>query len=307
MTALVRQFRFFLRDEVNPNIDRVRRLRSGIRGVRDHLHRNLDGFQGIARQGSLGLDTLIKPVREDDEYDADVQVVMNPQANWNPRQYLDAVFETLSTSLDYQDKLECNTRSVTIKFAGHFSMDVVPRITQDGQHQVCNRRDNRFESTDGMGYHNWFHEKSKLTNVNLKRAVRLLKYIRDRESNYKAPSILLTTLAANAIQSGDRGRDSVKSVASTLTTILTRMDSYLQGLPRKPAVRNPVLRSETFDRHWNDVQFAIYRENIHRYAEIATGAFASSSVPESIDRWRRLFGEGFGGHYKAPPHSKQRV
>ena len=129
MTALVRQFRLFLRDEVNPNMARARRLRSGIRGVKGHLGRNLVGFQGINRQGSLSLDTLIKPVRENDEYDADVQVVMNPRDDWEPGDYLHALYEALAQNQDYRDKLQLSTRCVKISFAGDFSMDVVPRIT----------------------------------------------------------------------------------------------------------------------------------------------------------------------------------
>ncbi len=298
MTALVRQFRLFLRDEVNPNMERVSRIRSGIHGVKNHLRRELDGFQKIDRQGSLSLDTLIKPVHEEDEYDADVQIVMNPQDGWQPRDYLGAVHEALAKNPNYRDKLELGTRCVTIRFANNFSMDVVPRITRGDTHKVCNGVDNRFEETDGKHYHNWFHEKSRVTNVNLKRAVRLLKYLRDRESNYIAKSIMLTTLAANAIQTDDRGQDSVRSVASTLTTVLTRMDSYLQRQQRKPKVRNPVLGSETFDRHWDDAQFEILKESINRYAGIASDALACPSIRDSIVRWRRLFGSGFGRHYK---------
>ena len=301
MTALVRQFRLFLRDEVNPNMARARRLRSGIRGVKGHLGRNLVGFQGINRQGSLSLDTLIKPVRENDEYDADVQVVMNPRDDWEPGAYSHALYEALAQNQDYRDKLQQSTRCVKISFAGDFSMDVVPRITLGERHQICNSADNRFEDTDGVGYQRWFHAKSKITNVNLKRAVRLLKFLRDREANYKVPSILLTTLAARTIQEGDRGKDQVKSVASTLTTILTRMDQDLQAQIRRPSVKNPALSTETFDRHWKDEQFNIFRESIHRYAEIAGGALDCRTVPESIERWRRLFSEGFGRHYKAPP------
>ena len=300
MTALVRQFRLFLRDEVNPNMERVRRLRSGIRGVRDHLHSELSGFQRIDRQGSLSLDTLIKPVREGDEYDADVQVVMNPREGWEPKDYLAAVYEVLAQNLNYRDKLQLSTRCVKISFAGDFSMDVVPRITRGQRHQICNGVDNRFEETDGVGYLHWFHGKSNISNVNLKRAVRLLKYIRDREDNYIAKSIMLTTLAARTIQEGDRGRDQVKSVAATLTTILARMDADLQAHTLRPSVKNPANRIETFDRHWNDEQFHIFRESIHRYTQIARDALARNSVPESIDRWRRLFGPSFGRHWGAP-------
>ena len=297
---LNRRFREFLRDEVNPNRNRTNRLYSGIRGVKSHLCDKLVGYQSIDRQGSLSLDTLIKPVRDDDEYDADIQIVMNPHEGWGPKDYLNVVHQTLSLNPDYKDKLELGTRCVTINFAGQFSMDVVPRITEGNVHKVCNGKNGRFEPTDGTGYHHWFHEKSKITNVNLKRAVRLLKYIRDHEKNYKAPSIMLTTLAAVTIQPADRGTERVRTVADTLTTILTRMDSYLQGQPRKPTVRNPVLRSETFDRHWNDTQYEIFRESIHRYAAIASEALACPIISESVDLWVRLFGAEFSRNYKPP-------
>ena len=291
---LNRRFREFLRDEVNPNRDRINRLYSGVRGVKSHLKKDLDGYQGIDRQGSLSLDTLIKPVRKDDEYDADIQVVMNPQGGWGPKDYLNAVHESLSSSRDYRDKLQIGSRCVTIKFSGQFSMDVVPRITRGDVHKICNGKSGEFESTDGTGYHHWFHEQSKITNVNLKRAVRLLKYIRDREKNYKAKSIMLTTLAAMTIQPADRGTEKVRTVADTLATVLVRMDDFLQQHPTKPAVRNPVLPAEEFDRHLDDTHYNLFKESVHRYREIASGALASTTVSESTDRWRRLFGHGFG-------------
>ena len=74
---LNRRFREFLRDEVNLNPDILRRLQTSVRDVNRHLRDRLPGYQRIDRQGSYGLDSLIKPVRDDDEYDADIQVVMN--------------------------------------------------------------------------------------------------------------------------------------------------------------------------------------------------------------------------------------
>ena len=53
---------------------------------------------------------------------------------------------------------------------------MVPRVTIQGQHYVCNRLENEFEPTDGNGYRDWFNEKNRITDGNLKRAVRMLKY-----------------------------------------------------------------------------------------------------------------------------------
>ena len=64
---------------------------------------------------------------------------------------------------------------------------MVPRVTEDGTHLICNQTTNRFEPTDGTGFRDWFSDKSRITKVNLKRVVRLLKYLRD----HPPPSIVL--------------------------------------------------------------------------------------------------------------------
>ena len=291
---LNRRFREFLRDEVNLNQDRLRRLHTSVRDVNRYLRGRLPGYQRIDRQGSYGLDTLVRPVRDDDEYDADIQVVMNPNPNWEAKDYLDALLDTLSRNNNYSDKIELRTRCVTLHYAGHFHLDVVPRITEGDTHFICNRERNCFEPTDGTGYRDWFSGKSRITMVNLKRVVRLLKYIRDRQHNYVAKSILLTTLAGKAIHGSDSGDESVRTVANTLTTVLTRMDGYLQRHSTMPEIKNPVLPSEDFNRHWDQDRYAYFRERIHAHAGIAREALASPSIEDSIRIWRRLFGEGFG-------------
>lgn len=294
MTKNNRQFREFLRYEVNLNQDRLHRLQVSVRDVNNHLKGNLPGYQRIDRQGSYGLDTLVKPVNEDDEYDADIQVVMNPNPNWKPSDYLNAVADTLSKENNFVDKIALSNRCVTLNYARDFHLDVVPRVTREGGHFICNREENCFEETDGTGYRDWFAGKSRITRVNLKRVVRLLKYVRDRQDNYVAKSILLTTMAGKAIHTSDRGTEAVRTVANTLTTVLTRIDSYLQGHPRMPEIKNPVLPSEDFNRHWNQERYAYFKERVHAHAQIARQALASPSIENSIGIWRRLFGNNFG-------------
>ena len=294
MTKNNRQFREFLRYEVNLNQDRLHRLQVSVRDVNRHLKDNLPGYQRIDRQGSYGLDTLVKPVNEDDEYDADIQVVMNPNPNWEAKNYLDALCQTLAQENNFANKIELGTRCVTLNYAGDFHLDVVPRVTREGGHFICNRDENDFEETDGTGYRNWFSEQSRITRVNLKRVVRLLKFVRDRQDNYIAKSILLTTLAGKAIHPSDRGEEAVRTVADTLTTVLTRMDLYLQRHEAMPEIINPALPSEDFNRHWNQERYAYFRERVHSHGQIAQEALKSPSIEESIRIWRRLFGNNFG-------------
>ena len=294
MTKNNRQFREFLRDEVNPNRERLGRLYVGIRDVKRYLTRNLKVYQNVDRQGSLSLDTIIKPVREDDQYDADIQIVMNPNPDWEPRDYLRTLSDTLAQNANYADKIRLRTRCVTLLYAGHFHLDVVPRVTKDGGHFICNGQTNEYEESDGTGYRDWFAGKSRITRVNLKRVVRLLKYVRDRQDNYVAKSILLTTLAGNAIRRSDQGTESVRTVANTLATVLARTDNYLQRHSIMPEINNPVLPPEDFNRHWDQGRYSNFRDRIHVHAAIAREALDSPSIDDSILKWRLLFGGRFG-------------
>ncbi len=294
MTKNNRQFRKFLRDEANLNQDRLRRLQVSVRDVNRHLRRTLPGYQRIDRQGSYGLDTLVKPVNDDDEYDADVQVVMSPNPNWGAKDYLDALRDTLAGNHNFADKIKPGTRCITLDYARDFHLDLVPRVTRHEGHFICNREKNCFEETDGSGFRNWFSEQSRITRVNLKRVVRLLKFVRDRQDNYVVKSILLTTLAGKAIRPSDRGEEAVRTVADTLTTVLTRVDCYLQRHEAMPCIVNPALPSEDFNRHWSEERYVYFRERIHSHAHIAQEALTCPSIEESIRRWRRLFGEKFG-------------
>ena len=284
----------FLRDEVNLNKNRLDRLETAVGGVNGYLKDNLNGYQKMERQGSYALDTLVKPVDDNDEYDADIQIVMNPNPKWGAKDYVLAINRTLAGNKTYADKLRLKTRCVTVDYAGDFHLDVVPRVIIKGKHYVCNRIDNKFEETDGNGYREWFNEKNRITDGNLKRVVRLLKYLRDHKNSFTAKSILLTTLAGNMITESDEGTEAVSTVAGTLVTILSRMNDYLQRHPNMPEIKNPVLSTENFNRHWDQRKYANFRNRIQSYAQTAQRAKAEPLVDKAVKLWRELFGDSFG-------------
>ena len=158
-------------------------------------------------QGSYALGTLIKPVDDNNEYDADIQIMMNQNPKWEPQDFVNEVFKTLQGNKNYADKLRLKTRCVTIDYAGDFHLDIVPCVTSGGRYYICNKVDNQFEQTDGTGYRDWFNERDRITGGNLKRVVRLLKYIRDHRNGFAAKSMLLTTLAGNTIKPSDAGTE----------------------------------------------------------------------------------------------------
>ena len=284
----------FLRDEVNLNRIRLDRLETSAGAVNDYLKGNLAGYQKMERLGSYALGTLIKPVDDNDEYDADIQIVMNPNPKWEAKDYVLAINRTLAGNKTYANQLTLKARCVTVDYSGDFHLDVVPRVTIDGKHYICNRHDNKFEETDGTGYRDWFNEKDRITGGNLKQVVRLLKYLRDHKNSFTAKSILLTTLAGNAITSSDEGTAAVNTVVDTLDTVLSRMNEYLQQHPNMPDIKNPVLSTENFNRHWDQRRYANFRNRIQSYARTAKQARAEPLAENAIEPWRHLLGESFG-------------
>ena len=124
--------------------------------------------------------------------------------------------------------------------------------------------------------------------------VRLLKYLRDHKNSFTAKSILLTTLAGNMITESDEGTEAVSTVAGTLATILSRMSDYLQQHPNMPEIKNPVLPTENFNRHWDQRRYANFRNRIQSYAQTAQRAKAEPLVDKAVKLWRELFGDSFG-------------
>ena len=284
----------FLRDEVNLNQDRSDRLETAVGAVGVYLRDHLPGYQKMERQGSFALGTLIKPVDDNDEYDADIQIVMNPNSGWEPKDYIKEVYRTLASNKTYTDKLRLKTTCVTVDYAGDFHLDVVPCVTIGGRHYVCNRLENKFEETDGNGYRDWFNEKNRITGGNLKRVVRLLKHLRDHKNSFTAKSILLTTLAGNAIRPDDEGTAAVSTVANTLETVVSRMNDYLQKHPNMPEIKNPVLPTENFNRHWDQRRYANFRNRIQAYARTGRQAKDQLAAEKAIERWQELFGDNLG-------------
>ena len=288
------EFAQFLKEEVDLNKSRLDRLETGVGGVNGYLKDNLPGYQTMERQGSYALDTLIKPVDDNDEYDADIQIVMNPNPKWEPKDYVLAVNRTLGGNQTYADKRRLKTRCVTVDYAGDFHLDVVPRVTIRGKHYVCNRHENKFEETDGNGYREWFNRKNRITGGNLRKVVKLLKYLRDHKNSFTAKSILLTTLAGYMINESDQGTTAVSTVADTLDTVLSRMNNYLQWHPNMPEIKNPVLPTENFNRHWDQRRYANFRNRIQSYAQTVKRAKDEPSSGKANEIWRELFGESFG-------------
>lgn len=286
-------FDAFLRDEVNINPSRLDRLNASVRAVTEYLSQNLDGFQGAEAQGSNALGTVIKPVADNDEYDADRLIFMRHDPAKQPADYINAVYHCLRQNGNYADKAHRRTRCVYIDYAGDFHLDLVPCVAVGGRRFICNNKTGQFEETDGAGYREWFNAKTRRTNGHLKGVARLLKYLRDHKDNFTAPSILLTTLIGNSVYESDNPA-LFRDVPETLRIVSNRINDFLQKHQSMPEIRNPALPSETFTRHWDPAKYRNFREKFRIYTEKINASLGESDPQKSVQQWQDLFGDDFG-------------
>ncbi len=260
------------------------------------LNDYLDSFEKMESQGSYGLKTIIKPVKDTHEFDADLVLYMTYDEDKEPKEYLADLYKCFRGSSRYKDKVSRKTRCVTVNYAGDCHVDVVPCVTKDdGSMYVCNRKTNKLEPTDGAGYKNWFNGKSSVTNGHLKRVTRLLKFLRDHKTTFTAKSILLTTLiGVEVYDEEDEDSDDFKNVPTALQTISNRIAAFLQDNVVMPVIENPALADENFNRHWDQKKYENFREAFCRYNEKINEAIDEQDHNKSVRKWREIFGDDFG-------------
>ncbi len=286
-------FQEFLSTEVNLNETRLQKLNQSSSAVDTYLSENLDAYQKTERQGSYGLKTIIKPVG-DREYDADMLLYMTSDDDKEPKDYINDVYDCLKENGNYEDKVHRRTRCVYIDYAGDFHLDLVPCITDGAEHYICNNKENCLEETDGTGYRDWFNEKTRITNGNLKRGTRLLKFLRDHKGNFSVKSILLTTLIGNSVYASDEGSENFKDIPTSLKIISNRINIFLQDNSLMPEIYNPVLPTESFTRHWDQGKYSHFRKMFDLYNAKINEAFDAKDHNTSVKKWRELFNDNFG-------------
>ena len=288
----------FLKDHINLNQSRLTTLDKKVETVTDLLKSKLPNYRKFSEQGSYAHGTIIKPVRENDEFDADILIFVKDD-NFDPdnfqEDYISQIYEVFQNNANYKDIVQLNTRCVTVDYAGDFHLDIVPCIEHGNDNYICNRIDKKYEKTDGDGYKKWLAEKNRTVSRNhLKKVTRLFKFLRDHKSNYSIPSILLTTLLGDQINFFDKDSDEFQDLPQTLKTLSNRVNNFLQANPNMPTIRNPVLHEENFNRKWDQTKYRNFREKFDIYNRRINEAFEEKDHNESVKKWRKLFGEDFG-------------
>ena len=293
-----RYFDDFLKNHVNLNQTRLDRLNRRVETITNILKDKLYDYRKYSPQGSFAHGTIIKPVQDNDEFDADILVFIKDKY-FNPNKYVTdyvkAVHDLFKKDSNYKDIVRLKKRCVTIDYAGDFSIDIVPCIEHDDDAYICNRKEKKYEQTDGDGYKDWLSGKNKITSGNyLKKSIRLFKFLRDHKDNFSVTSILLTTMLGDRINESDKDSNGVSSLPQTFKTLFNRLNDFLQSHPTMPTIQNPVLSCEDFNRKWDETKYQNFRNKIKIYNDKMNSAFDEKNPNKRVKKWRELFGDDFG-------------
>ena len=192
-------------------------------------------------------------------------------------------------------------RCVRVVYANSCHVDIVPYLILPGGRQVIvNRDEDIWEDTNPAGFTKWLKDKDAITRGNLRRVIRLLKYLRDHRGHFEGTrSVILTTLLGDRVEAVKKMLDSgyYATVPDALVHIVQDLDGWLQAQIGRPTVYDPSGSGLTFDHRWTDEAFEHFRDRIHCFAEEMTAAYDESDRETSVALWQDIFGEAF----HAPP------
>lgn len=295
---LVGDFKNFLKDTVNLNQTRIDLLDQRVDVIKNFIRASdwKPRVSTFIEQGSWAHDTIIRPV-DGGEFDADLLVKVHAVKGWSAAQYVKELGRIFRDSSRYGDKTVIYDYCVTITYADDCKIDIAPLVMDreyQGTLEVCNRKSDEFEESQPIEYTRWIREKNGYSgNNSFRKATRLIKYIRDIKRRFSCPSVLLTTLIGHRIDWSDKNNSDFADTPSALQTVMGRLDDWLQLHPNKPKVLNPALDTQDFADLWNDTQYSNFRNFVNKYRNWVDEAVAAETRQDSIEKWRKVFGDEF--------------
>ncbi|WP_026820617.1 SMODS domain-containing nucleotidyltransferase [Arthrobacter castelli] len=256
---------------------------------------------GMKKQGSWAQRTIINP-KEDEEFDADFMVELEEQEGWSPTDYQTPVFDALNDYCVAQGMTtmpEAKNRCVRVTYANYMHVDVVPYVDRAaGDECIVNTDTNEWEDTDPGGLTRWMRDKDEITNGNMRRVLRILKYLRDHRDYYEdTKSIILTTIVGGVI-SLDTTRihpGCYDNIPKTLHRITADLADWVRDMAKRPGIEDPSRAEATFTHRWPQWEYDNFRRDIQYVADLVDDAInCSTSWTDSANKWRNLLGDEFG-------------
>ncbi|MFD9740627.1 cyclic GMP-AMP synthase DncV-like nucleotidyltransferase [Umezawaea sp. NPDC059074] len=240
-------------------------------------------------QGSYANGTAVKPVKGG-EYDVDIVCISAGEAD-TAEGALKDVYGKLEANGRYAGKLKLKQPCVRIEYAddeiGSFHVDVVPvRVCQSPEAPLDAPRQNQgWHPTAPNEYTAWCGQQGPRF-VDL---VKMIKRWRDEHQEVRSAvkSIVLQVLLASHMpaQASNDGERAFLTLES--------LDAELKDLTSPPIVANPVLPRENLAGRWTRESFKEFKSELASAVIIACAAIQATTLVESCERWRELFGEAF--------------
>jgi hypothetical protein len=249
---------------------------------------------GKKRQGSWAQRTIINPPK-DVEFDADFMLELEEMDGWSPADYNRAAHQALADHAVYGSMVEAKNRCVRVTYANDMHVDVVPYVNlEDGGEHIINAETDEWEANDSDGFTKWMKEKDDIANGNMRRVIRLLKYLRDHCDWYdETVSIILTTVVGNTIDEAKvlDNADCYANVPLTLGRVVADLSDWAKANPTIPTVE--ANDGTTFEHRWEDHQYQQFRTDIQALNTKIAAALKETDEAQSLALWRDLFGTGF--------------
>ncbi|MGC5000058.1 SMODS domain-containing nucleotidyltransferase [Streptomyces sp. DT195] len=299
---LIGYFNVLLKDTINLNQTRLNQLDDHVEAIMSYLKSDAvlgPLIQGMDKQGSWAHRTIIKPVAgKNDEFDADFLLTLEVIDEWedSPEEYLNLLFDALKRSSIYKPKVIKKNRCVRINYANDCHVDIVPHLVlDDGREVIVNSEEAIFEETNPKGYTDWMKERDRLAQGNLRKVIRLLKYLRDSKDTFSVPSVILTALLGEHVQIYD-AKNRYRDVPTTLVNLVEDLSAWLDLNPIMPSLSDPSCPQTTFNHRWDQDKYTNFATCMRSFTKRMRDAYDEEDKETSVRLWQDLFGDGF----KAP-------
>lgn len=299
--TLAEDFESFLAEKVQLNPDRASRLQGHVDALDTYIEDATNYgpiFLSTIPAGSWAHRTIIKPVQDNDEFDADLLVEVAEHETWEARDYIEKLYDDLRANGTYKERVSRKSRCVRVNYAGDFHVDLVPYTERFGSSYITNRHEppntGSFELSNPDRFSEWVDSKDRASNDHFRTSMQLLKYLRDYKSTFTCKSIILMTLAGNA----------TSDLAATLhperyadlpTAFVHLLEDLAASLPDEmPAVMDPAGSGDNFaDRYVDDWDYSNFRSKINDYSQKCRIALDETDAEASEALWQHVFGAGF--------------
>jgi SMODS domain-containing protein len=249
-------------------------------------------------QGSWAHQTIINPVGAFDEFDADILLHIEQDRAWNdnPKKYLQQVRAVYKRHTTYQSMVRRKNRCVRIGYANDCHVDVVPSVTlDDGRQMIINYAENVFEETNPVGFADWMKERDGITGGNLRRIIRLFKWLRDYKNTFSCPSVILTVMLGNRVRYWDSDTR-YADIPTTLVHLLEDLVTWLDEHPTTmPLLDDPSCPGTSFNHRWDDIKYEVFKKKVADYATWAREAYDLQGDDDqaALVAWQKMFGPEF--------------